>query len=193
MICRNCNAQIDDNSLQCPFCQAPTTMNVDPGQPAPQQGYGQPYGQVPPPQNMGYGTPQPTPVPSYGMPEPVNEYDKRANTSMVMGILGLVSNFIGLVGLFCCCMFIPQIAAIVFGIIAMVKASKLKPDLYLLSETGKKKRSAGNIMGIISLILGIIGLLLLCAMMVLGIMGSLDYDNLGEFGEMLEDIMDELS
>ena len=104
----------------------------------------QPAEQTPPPQ---YGNPS-TPPPQYGNPSTPppqydqsyqngaateSEYDKQAKLPFTLGIVGLVSNGVGLLGFFCCCWYIPQLVAIIVGIIGMVPVKKMQNDLYLVT------------------------------------------------------------
>lgn len=70
MICKICNATIDDNAAACPFCGSPVTMNVDPNNtPA----FPDPAGSTP----VQNPVPTPDPVnatPDLGLSEPAQPY-----------------------------------------------------------------------------------------------------------------------
>ncbi|MCR4646448.1 MAG: zinc-ribbon domain-containing protein [Oscillospiraceae bacterium] len=198
MICKNCNAEIADVASVCPFCGAPVTADVDPGVSGPvnlnksteepAQQYNNPTpppqynNQTPPPQ---YNNPTPppqftqTPPPqatgqSYsGTPAEENEYDKQAKLPFTLGIVGLVANGVGLLGFACCCWYIPQIVAIVVGIIGMVKANGLQKDLFLISPENQQKMKNGKTMCLVSLILGAVGIVVLTILMICGVLAGM--------------------
>ena len=128
----------------------------------------QPYGQTPPPQQFGNPAPQPQYDQSYqGGAAEESEYDKAAKVPFTLGIVGLVANGVGLIGVFCCCWYIPQIVAIIVGIIGMVKTNNLQKDLFLIAPENQQKMKNGKTMCLISLILGIVGIVVLTLMVVL--------------------------
>ncbi len=184
MICKNCNAEIDNNAAHCPFCGAPTTVQVDPNMGIPQQNAGaqpNPYGQ--PAQNgtsytnpNTYGQPdqnpygQSNPNPYGGQPmgymDPSAEYEKKANTVQTLGIVALICSIV--IG-FCCCV----LPGPIVGIVGLVKANALQGDMYLLSPEGQKKVNTGKILCIIAVVLGALGLLFNILMMATGFTESM--------------------
>lgn len=171
MICKNCNAEIDNHAVQCPFCGAPTTVQVDPNMGIPQQGtgvqpnqYGQsytnpnPYGQ---PNQNPYGQPNQYSQPM-GYMDPSAEYEKKANTVQTLGIVALICSIV--IG-FCCCV----LPGPIVGIVGLVKANALQGDMYLLSPEGQKKVNTGKMLCIIAVVLGALGLLFNIILMATGV------------------------
>ena len=146
----------------------------------------QPYGQTPPPMNN-----QPysqTPPPQYdqsyqgGVAEE-SEYDKAAKVPFTLGIVGLVSNAVGLIGAFCCCWYIPQIVAIIVGIVGMVKANNLQKDLFLIAPENQQKMKNGKTMCLASLIIGIVGIVLLTILVIAGVAAGMS-EELSDYLDM---------
>lgn len=181
MICRNCNAEIDDNSVQCPFCQTPTTVDVDPNA-APADPFAAPENPIPdpaqPPQD--YSQPaqdfnQPAqdysqPAPNYGQPTPPpvqptvdpaaydpnltdgKDIEKEAKTVWTLGLVGLIVTIV--IG-FCCCALPGPICAI----IGLVKAKGLDGSIGLLSADGQNKLKTGKILCWVAIGLGAAGII----------------------------------
>ncbi len=131
----------------------PTFAQPTPGQPplgqSPhgQQGYGQQgYGQTP------YGQ-QPYGQPGYGYQSPVNPFDSRATTILVLGLLGLV---------FC------QI----LGIVAWVMGNTLKKEAEAAGWPEPGTAKAGRILGIIATCIMIAVILIYALILVVAIASS---------------------
>jgi hypothetical protein len=110
------------------------------GGPPPGGGYGGPppgggYGSAPPPPPGGYGPG------GYGAPQT----DQKAVWALVLGILGVV-----------CCGFFTGIPALILG-----KSSQKSIDASGGRLTGRGMATAGFVLGIISIVFGLIGLALL--------------------------------
>lgn len=154
-----------------PYHQAPPPQFNNPTPPPVNN---QPYGQTPPPvNNQPYGQ---TPPPQYdatGANGMESEYDKGAKLPFTLGIVGLVANGVGLLGFFCCCWYIPQIVALIVGIIGMVKANKMQSDLYLIAPENQQKMKNGKTMCLISTILAAVGIVLLTILMIAGVAASM--------------------
>ena len=128
--------------------------------------------QTPPPQDYGQ---------TYsGAPVEESEYDKKAKLPFTLGITGLVANGVGLLGFFCCCWYVPQIVAIIVGIIGMVKANGMQKDLFLVSPENQQKMKNGKTMCLISLILGAVGVVLLTILMICGVLAGMS-EELSEY------------
>lgn len=162
MICKNCNAEIDENAVQCPFCGAPTTVNVDPNA-APAQDYSQPS----------YGQPSPPPVtptvdPAQYEPNLTNgkDIEKEANTVWILGIVGLIVSIV--IGLCCCAIPGPIISGIGF-----FKARGLEGSVGLLSQEGQNKLKNGRLMCIIALIISAVGIIANIVLMATGALSSI--------------------
>ncbi|MBR3630978.1 MAG: DUF4190 domain-containing protein, partial [Oscillospiraceae bacterium] len=150
---------------------APPPVNNQPYNQAPPPVNNQPYNQAPPPQ---YDQ-------SYQNGATVeSEYDKQAKLPFILGIVGLVSNGVGLLGFICCCWYIPQIVALVVGIIGMVKANKMQSDLCLVSPENQQKMKNGKTMCLISTILGAVGIVLLTILTIAGVAASMS-EGLSEY------------
>ncbi len=80
-------------------------------------------------------------------PDPTSDLEKQAGTVQTLGIVALVLSIV--IG-FCCC----AIAGPGVGIAGLVKFSKLKDSLYLLSPEGQKKANTGRTLSIIAIVLG---------------------------------------
>ena len=173
-----------------PESQTPPPADNQPYNQVPPPADNQPYNQVPPPAGNQvppqYGNPS-TPPPQYdqsyqGGGAVESEYDKQAKLPFTLGIVGLVSNGVGLLGFFCCCWYIPQLVAIIVGIIGMVKAKKMQNELYLVTPENQQKMKTGNTMCLVSLILGAVGIVLLTILMILGVAAGMSE----EFANYLE-------
>ena len=129
-----------------------------------QSNYSQPnYGQTPPPTGNPYGG-------GYGsIPDPTSEYEKTAGTVQTLGIVALVLSIV--IG-FCCC----SLPGPIVGIVGLVKNSKLKDNLYLVSEEGQKKANTGKILCIISIVLGVLAILANIAIMASGMLTTITED-----------------
>lgn len=182
MICKVCNATIDDNAQVCPFCGANTTVNVDPGFPdpaSPQGGvdlnkpaepsvadlglsepaqYTDPMASAnqnaqPYANNVG-DAPTGQPVqPSYSQ----NSYDQNYS-SYNAGSPELESEAktiftLGLVSLIVGFCCCALVGPICGGI-GISKYSKLQPNLSMLSEDAQKKANTGRILCIIGCVVG---------------------------------------
>ena len=182
MICKVCNATVDDTATNCPFCGSPLTAGtgIDPGMSSPfpdpttrpsgtvnlskpsdqsqQNPYGQPqqnpYGQ---PQQNPYGQPQQN---AYGQPAYQQNYGYNSASNEyeqkvdTIWTLGLVGMILSIVIGFCCC-FLP---GPIVGIVGLVKSSGLKDCLYLLSEEKQKKLNTGKIFCIVAIAAGALAL-----------------------------------
>ena len=131
----------------------------------PQNPYGQPdysqssYGQTPPPMSNPYG--------GYGgIPDPTNEYERTAGTVQTLGIVALALSIV--IG-FCCC----ALPGPIVGIVGLVKNSKLKENLYLVSEEGQKKANLGKILCIIAIVLGGLAILANIGIMASGMLSGI--------------------
>lgn len=149
-----------------PFNQAPPPQFNNPTPPPVNN---QPYNQAPPPQ---FNNPTPPPQ-NYdqtyqGGVAAESEYDKQAKVPFTLGIVGLVANGVGLLGALCCCWYIPQLVAIIVGIVGIVKANNMQKDLFLIAPENQQKMKNGKTMCTISLILGIVGIVALTLMVILG-------------------------
>ena len=196
MICKVCNATVDDTATNCPFCGSPLTAGtgIDPGMSSPfpdpttrpsgtvnlskpsdqsqQNPYGQPqqnpYGQ---PQQNPYGQPQQN---AYGQPAYQQNYGYNSAPNEyeqkvdTIWTLGLVGMILSIVIGFCCC-FLP---GPIVGIVGLVKSSGLKDCLYLLSEEKQKKLNTGKIFCIVAIAAGALALVVNALIAIYGIANS---------------------
>jgi hypothetical protein len=125
-----------------PYPGEPNPSANDPQSPPPLPSYGSvqpPEGSYPPPPPGGYPPPAPG---GYGAPPQQN---KKALWSMILGIIGLV-----------CCGFIT-------GIPALILSNQAKSEIRASggAQTGQGMATAGFVMGIISIVFGVIYVILL--------------------------------
>lgn len=155
MICKNCNQQISDESLFCPYCGSAVEQPapqpepvVQPApqptsQPAPQAQVQQPVEQYQVSQQ--YQQPG-QPVQYY--PNPTAQLDSDIDSVKTLGIVALVAAFI------------MPIVSFICGGIGISKAKKLKPNVNEQQSqklgSAKKLCSAGIIVGVVLTVLSII-------------------------------------
>ncbi len=144
MICKNCNQQISEESLFCPYCgsavEQPVTEQPIPEQapvaeqpapqpisqpaPAPQEQYQQPTGQY---QQAQYQQPQSQQF----YPNPVAQLDSEVDSAKTLGIVALI-------GAFVC-----PLVSYICGGIGLSKVKKLKPQSN--EQQAQKLKSAKNL------------------------------------------------
>ena len=152
MICKNCNQQISDESLFCPYCGSAVEQPAPVAEPAPQptpqpvpQPAPQPQVQQPVAQ---YQAPQQPQQPEQFYPNPVAQLDTDVDSAKTLGIVALIAAF-----------FIPLVSYICGGI-GLSKVKKLKGNANEKQaqklESARKFCLAGIIVSSVFIVLSII-------------------------------------
>ena len=131
MICQKCGKELNENFQVCPYCGSPIQQDVNI-----QQNTSYNYGNQQMPQSGSY---------SYGNQANYAQQPKKKNT------IGILSLILGIAGLLLSCVIVgivPAIAAVVLGIIGIVK------------NNGKGQSIAGIVCGIIGILIFLFALII---------------------------------
>ena len=131
MICQKCGKELNENFQVCPYCGSPIQQDVNI-----QQNASYNYGNQQMPQSGSY---------SYGNQSNYAQQPKKKNT------IGILSLILGIAGLLLSCVIVgivPAIAAVVLGIIGIVK------------NNGKGQSIAGIVCGIIGILIFLFALII---------------------------------
>ena len=131
MICKKCGKELNENFQVCPYCGSPIQQDVNI-----QQNASYNYGNQQMPQSGSY---------SYGNQANYAQQPKKKNT------IGILSLILGIAGLLLSCVIVgivPAIAAVVLGIIGIVK------------NNGKGQSIAGIVCGIIGILIFLFALII---------------------------------
>ena len=145
MFCQNCGNQLTEGAAFCGQCGAKVAEPAAPQQPtyeapqsAPQPAYEAPQPAYSAPQTS-YTVPQPAPVVAPARPQEDPELNELANSTMIMGIIGLALSELGLPGL-------------IVSNIAMKKAAEFESKaggLFGKAKVGRRLAKPGKIVGLI--------------------------------------------